>query len=229
MKFTPLLVSITLQYSHMKYFILIISSLLILQSCGDKKPATIEEIAEATPEALAPSSKYSESRGWGSSYGGRGNLVLKLYREAIDNDPELNTLDVSYKKVQKTIRDSTRVHRKYLSLIDDYWEDVASQLSNIKDSTRRKSSTENYELMQKEWQNKLTSHVKAIAALDSLDNLLEDEMTLLKIAISQPMMFNYHKNERPALSSYKNAMNAVEEQLLKTQNFLKKTNISVYE
>lgn len=213
----------------MKQYILILLTLIVVEGCKEQRSSAPEQTTNATPQALSPNSKYEDRGSWGSSYGGRGNLVLNLYKEAIDNDPNLKKLDKSYLQVQKTIRDSVRAYNRYQTLIDNYWSDVNSQLSNMNDTTRRNSVKDKYEIMQNDWQSKITNHTKTIETLDSIDRLLEDEMTLLRIAISQPMMFNYHKNELPAISSYKTAMKAVDEQLIKTRTFLEDTDISAYE
>lgn len=200
---------------------------LIASSCTSNENTTREKSPNDTPLALSDDESYSSSSNGYSSYG--LSTINALYQEAIKNDTALKQLDNHYSEVRKMLRDSTASLNKYTNTIRDYWRDVNNSIAELNDTTRAKYIKENYKAIQDNWTKEIAPQVELLSQLDSLNKLLEDEMTLLKIAITQPMMYNYHNNELPDFDSYQPVQKSLNSQIIKTRKVLKNCDLSIYE
>ena len=185
--------------------------LAIMAGCyqyQEQEPMPIENITE-TPEVLEESSGYLSSIS--SVKKRRPDIILKLYQEALENDPELNNLQDQINDIEIANRDSLRNMRRFLQTNSNFWQGADRYINNISDSTLRRSTYDLFNSLEDRLNRNLANHKDELSEIDKLETTLDDQSILLKLFVAESMMDNYRQNEMPDIETLKNMVKTYED------------------
>lgn len=179
---------------NMKFIHIIILISILLVGCDkeDKKQSTIDELNE-TPEAL----EGTDSRIL-SSYRYDGNIIDKLYKEAISKNQNLEDLNDRIEVISSdSLSDKTNDYLKYRSVNNRYWTAAKSYANNLNDSLWKVEMLDIIEKLESSYDKRVSIHESKMDSIAALKSILNDKLILMKLFITEPMIHNYQSNELP--------------------------------
>lgn len=191
----------------------ILISLLFI-SCN-KSPKT-EKIQETTPEVFSNGAKIDLDSYSKRSY---GDLIVKLFDEAVKNDPKLEKLMSDIYKFDTNKERDLQKYYDYKSYDESYKNAYKNMLNQIKDSVLRKETQKIFDELIKEQDAKNSALWSKEIALDAKQSILEDKVQLMKLFVTFPMMQKYWKNENPSIKIFDKPNTAIDSLLEKTQSY----------
>ena len=179
----------------MKKYVLYIYLLLIF-GCTPKENKPVAILNEKkTPESLQNNKSRTPLGSISKRY--KDDIIDQLYQEALEKDPELKKLDKRINKIRHITRDSLKALNQYKKNNDEYWRTADAYINRIQDSITRES-------IRKIYQNSQATYVKSIAKIDHKTDSIQlksqqliDQHIVMKLFITQAMIQNYQKNEKP--------------------------------
>lgn len=190
-----------------KIIITIIISSVSFLGCSNEKKAP-EELVNETPDAIEESSSYDIS-----SYSGRGwneNIIERLFNEAVDKNNEVAVTAESIQIANDIYNDSLKEFNKYISINEDYWKTANDYIARISDSTLRKSIKDTFEKSEIDYCDLKKNLTSLNDKITVEKKRLEDQVTILKLIVTLPMIQNYQKNEKPDSLKLKEVINSLE-------------------
>ncbi len=175
----------------------------MLLGCSQQQQ-TPEELENETPEAIEENSDL----GFSSSYKrGYENIVERLYNEAVEKNIEVGAIQETINIANQYYVDSLTDYNKYVRINKEYWDIANRYIVEITDTTLRNSM---YELFQ-EAEITYCSSKEDLLYLDDKIALekerFENQVKLLKLAVTLPMIQNYQVNEKPDTTQLKAVLN----------------------
>lgn len=169
-----------------------------LFSCSNKTQ-TPEEVQNETPEAI------DEDYGidWSSSYkrGYHVNIIERLYEEAVEKNVEVGKINESILLANSFYEDSLVDYKKYINLNEEYWTIANDYISAISDSTLRNELKSIFDKAEVEYceSKKDLLYLNDKIALEKQH--FDNQVNLLKLMVTLPMIQNYQVNEIPDSST----------------------------
>ena len=174
-----------------------------------------EELDNETPTALEEKSNFAMSSYKDRSY---SDIIERLYLEAVEKNKTVFGIDSSIVRANQYHIDSLKAYHKYVTINEDYWETANRYIAEISDTVARKS-------IKKVFDNAELNYCDAKKGLISLNDKIklekehfDNQVLLLKLAVTLPMIQNYQHNELPdtiplkeILTGFGNANNKVTE------------------
>lgn len=193
--------------------LLFTSSLLISCSTDKKDP---EELINETPTAIDVPSSYDiasyKDRGW------KENIIERLFKEAIDKNNEVTIVNESIEIAAKIYEDSLKEYTKFVNINEDYWKTANSYISNISDTVVRHSIKEVFDKAELNYCNSKKELINLRDKITLEKERYDNQVLLLKLVVTLPMIQNYQKNELPdssklndILTGFNNADNKINE------------------
>lgn len=177
---------------------IIVAGLLLSCSGEEKAPGELES---ETPEAIEVVSSYdilsSKSRGW------TDNIIERLYQEAIEKNKEVEALNQFIQKANNTYVDSLIDYKKYLNINEEYWETANDYISQITDTTLRKSMKELFDQSELTYCDSKNNLINIKDKIDIEKEHFDNQVVFLKLAVTLPMIENYQRNEKPDSTTLK--------------------------
>jgi len=150
-----------------------------------------------TPEVLQ-NSRGNGARDYSLSIKrGRGDIVHKLYEEALEKDPKLVDIEEKIKAIEEIKYASTKDYQKFSANSSWYWTDANRYVSQINDSVLQQTMAKLLKEMQNKYDEKMANHMLLNYAINEKRELLNDHHTFLKLAVTMKMMDTYFNNEKP--------------------------------
>lgn len=179
----------------------------------DGTPAPIE-----TPDVLQEEKSYSSSNGskWRGDY---ADIIAKLYSEALEDNKglaKLNTLIVGMDQIK---RDSLKAYQTYSNNNDDYYNVAQSYASEIKDSIVRKATMSLFANLQNQYKTAVSEFDSLLADITVAQNELNDQLILMKLFVTKPMIEVYQKNELPAIKALESVLTELKRLTKESEQF----------
>lgn len=192
-------------------------SLIILFSFISCNSSPKKEILhETTPEVFNNGAKIDLDSYSKRSY---GNLIVKLFDEAVKNDSKLEKLMSDIYKFDTNKERDLQKYYDYKSYDESYKNAYKNMLKQIKDSVLRKETQKIFDELIKEQDAKNSALWSKEIALDAKQSILEDKVQLMKLFVTFPMMQKYWKNENPSIKIFDKPNTAIDSLLEKTQSY----------
>jgi len=155
------------------------------------------------------------------SYSGRYqvDIITELYQETLEKNPELKALDERITELEKFKEDSLRKYQKYTQNNTSYWESAYRHISSIEDSILQKSTQEIFQLLDSNYQKSMVAHQQKIETIDQRTLKLNDQMILMKLAVTLSMMKKYQAQEKPSFEPLQNLIEEYDKVIKETQIF----------
>jgi len=170
--------------------IVVLPSILMIVSCNGNKSENRDSEVQ-NPEALQDDIKLKSISKRG------GNLIDDLYAELVEKTPELKKLETDLETFQETPSETQNVFHNYDRNSNQFYENATRYANEITDSLSKKrilaliqKSNEKYDSDSKE----IKELVKQIS---NSQNSIQDNHTILKIALTIPLIEKYQKENLP--------------------------------
>ncbi|MCT4582870.1 MAG: hypothetical protein N4A35_15770 [Flavobacteriales bacterium] len=162
-------------------------------SCNQQRQ-TPAELERETPEAIEDQSDFGFSSSYKRDY---ENIVERLYNEAVEKNVEVGAIQESIDEVHQYYVDSLADYNKYIRINEEYWNTANRYIAEISDTTLRNSIKE---LFQEAEVTYCSSKEDLLYLNDQIaleKERLENQVQLLKLVVTLPMIQNYQVNEKP--------------------------------
>lgn len=179
--------------------IALISATILSCSNKEKQNLSPEEIISKTPEMLDRSQSGIGS--WSKRYD--SDIITKLYEEALEKNENLKLLNTKIKDIRESSIDSSFTFNKYTQANNRYWLTVNNYIENINDSILKQSTKTLFSTLESNYKTSISKHEEEFININKSRLMLEDQLILMKLITTQPMISNYQKNELPDIKSLK--------------------------
>ena len=172
---------------------------IIYASCSKNTKNEVKEplSQNQTPEAFENKSEISSF----STKRYDSDLIQKLYQEAMDKNKELKSLNEEISEIGYIKNDSLVAYQKYIQQNAIYYRLVGEYINGINDSTLKNEAKEIFAKLENECSNKISRHKLTVENIDTRTQILNDQLILMKLFVTAPMMRNYQINELPDIKS----------------------------
>ena len=188
----------------MKHTIILLTFLTLVLSCSnDKSTSRIQnDSIPVTPEAFE--NKIDLSYLSTSSYKRSGNNIIdKLFEEALEKSESLNQFNERFKNLSKSKYDSLSEFLNYEQVNNNYWASANSYINQIEDSILKVSTLQTFSKLETEYNKTIVIYESKRMEINQKSISLNDQLIILKLTITEPMMAIYQRNEKPDIKSLK--------------------------
>jgi hypothetical protein len=202
----------------MKLFYLFFISVIFFSCNSAPSP---EKKQEETPKALQTDNSNSETS-FLSKKRGYSDLVDELYKELLEKNASLNSLEHGIEKIKDDSKDSAEMFNAFDARNSSYYDAAMRHLESIKDSIlkeRIKLIVTNSLSMYKA---KTTAHNNLLALIDVKDIKLDDLHILLKLTQTLGMIERYQTASLPSTKPLENIGKAYDKIIATTDSLDKK-------
>ncbi|MFK8045704.1 MAG: hypothetical protein AB8B72_09420 [Crocinitomicaceae bacterium] len=199
---------------------------LVLSCSSEPKPEqTLDEIAVETPEALLEDENEKRGYSYGSSKSGwryDEDIIMKLYQEALGNNDDLAALDSAINRMSDMEEDSLKNYLKYNETNLNYYS-VANQYANrINDSLTKKVTIELFSNLEEQYKQTVSEYDTLEYLIGMKGHELQDQLVLMQLFITEPMMTNYQNNELPNINELENLLEEYKKLVKESEKYSKK-------
>ncbi len=192
--------------------------LIALLSCSEKAENKVElqEVQNETPQVLDQNTDYklsSISKRYSS------DIISKLYNEALEKSSKLNQLNDEINGVLETKNDSLLNYSKFSQTNTNYWTTANSYVNQIQDSVLKESTLEVIKVLESTYKNKMSIYEQKLIEIDKKTISLNDQLILMKLVVTEPMMKNYQRNEKPNIKSLEMIISEYDRLIKETEEY----------
>jgi len=197
--------------------VLILCISLSVIGCSMNPNTEVKEAAPdtATPEVLKANRykwQLSDSRSYYEV-----DMIRHLYEEAVEKDSALNTLNTWLVQMQRMKGDSLAAYTKYAFTNNTYWSEANKYIGQIHDSILREATREIFVLLGSKYQESVAAYEASLIGIGEKAIILEDQVLILKLAVTAPMIAKYQKNELPDIEALKSLIEEYDQLIEETK------------
>jgi hypothetical protein len=198
--------------------LIILICAVTISSCSHRNDKNTQPVIQnQTPEVLENTKSDLKVSSFSKRY--EGDIIQELFNEALSKDEELKTLSEKMAEINTVKNDSLESYRTYIQNNNRYWSNIFEYINQISDSTIKIELRESFKIMESKYLESIKPHDLIISRLDVKSKVLNDREILMKIIVTQPMMYNYQRNELPAIKPLKDLANMYDELIKRTQPY----------
>lgn len=175
-----------------------------------------EVLQNQTPEVLNDKTDYGLSS---VSRKKKYDIISKLYKEAIEKNAKLNQLNEEINGIYKFKKDSLEVYKKYDNTNDSYWMSAQNYIRSIKDSILRESTKETFDLLEMNYRSRMIAYEQKLETINEKAISLNDQLVLMKLFVTAPMIRNYQVNEIPNIQTLENIIKEYDKLIKESDEF----------
>lgn len=167
------------------YTIVILAMSMTIFSCREKQNTTLpvaNDLPEAFKEDKVNLKNYSRSA---------GNIVQELYAELAEQDPALKQLEEDFNTYSSHPGDLNQLFENYNEKSLNYYASAHNTTDMISDSSLRKKMADVISLSNERYLKKITHTNDLLKHLSENNLSLNDHHTVLKIALTLPLIEKY--------------------------------------
>ncbi|PIE50094.1 MAG: hypothetical protein CSA38_05305 [Flavobacteriales bacterium] len=195
----------------MKKIIFIFYAFCFLSACSHPEEDTTEVIAEVNDN--------TSMKGLSKSYRNK-DIIEVLYNKEIQSNEKLKALVNQINKVESdSFSKKTDSYLEYKKTNENYWQTVKGYTNSIQDSLAKKSIQKIFERLNKDFDQSIANHENKMNNIDSLSSKLSDEIILMKLLITQPMMQKYQKEKLPQIAELQSLIEDYQKLLEQTKTY----------
>ena len=181
--------------------ILVLVSILFMGCSDDKKKELDLNNLNDTPEVL------NESKSEGSFLRSKrydGNIIEKLYEEALSKNEKLDKLNELIEEITSdSLYDKTGDYLKYTNINNRYWNTAKSYANKLNDSIKKVEVLAIIDKLETSYTKRIANHETKMDSIADLKRNLSDQLILMKLFVTEPMIYNYQSNELPDIEELK--------------------------
>lgn len=193
---------------------------LFLINCDNKEKLPLEEEINLTPDILGEGERDISLSSFSKRYD--SDIISKLYSEALDNDEKLNILNDKIKNfTNDSIIEKTKAFTKYSNINDSYWNSIDNYISLINDSIIKNETFAIFSKLKLNYKNSIDNQMKLLSLIDTKKEKLRDQLTLMKLFVTEPMMRNYQINEKPDIKELEDLISQYKDLVKESKEYTK--------
>lgn len=204
----------------MKTHILFSAALvLILVACKrESKTQTMQaQAALETPEVLNENSSFDVAKSY-PRY--NKDIVQKLYQEALEKNEQLQQLDDQIAAIFEKSGDAVSEFHDYTNVSQEYWQTADRYINSISDTALRAKTAALFKSLAADYNASLKDHNEKIASITVRKASLQDQLYLLKLFVTQPMIKTFQENEKPDLDQLQQILKDYDSLINETKTFI---------
>lgn len=204
----------------MKISLFVIAVLLFtITACNQQPttPAAQAQPVQETPEVLGQKSSVDIGKQY-SRYD--YDIITKLYEEAIEKNEKLEELDEKIKAIFEKPEDELEQWKEYLEVSNSYFRSASSHVNLIQDSTLRESSKALFMDFEAQFEASIKAHLDHVESMEKRKLNLQDQLVLLKLFVTKPMIMRFQENEKPNLEQFKQVIKEYDGLIDETKAFI---------
>ncbi len=179
-----------------------------------------EEEINLTPDILGEGERDISLSSFSKRYD--SDIISKLYSEALDNDEKLNILNDKIKNfTNDSIIEKTKAFTKYSNINDSYWNSIDNYISLINDSIIKNETFAIFSKLKLNYKNSIDNQMKLLSLIDTKKEKLRDQLTLMKLFVTEPMMRNYQINEKPDIKELEDLISQYKDLVKESKEYTK--------
>lgn len=202
--------------TRIKNFIGTIFILTLLLSCGNKQTDNNTSTKQETPEALQDDKLEIKS------YSRSGDLTEELYQELVDKTPALKELEEDLDAFRPKPIELTDKFNKYDRKSNSYYSSANYKATAISDSLLRMKILALITTSSKQYSAKSAELNSLLKQISNNGATLKDHHSVLKIALTLPIIEKYQDDNKLDNQEFKNLINQQENLIKKTDSLTPK-------
>lgn len=199
--------------------ILVLVSILFISCSEDKKKESDIDNLNDTPEVLNDTkSEVSFLR----SKRYDGNIIEKLYEEALSKNEKLDKLNELIEEITSdSLYDKTGDYLKYTNINNRYWNTAKSYANKLNDSIKKVEVLAIIDKLETSYTKRIANHETKMDSIADLKTNLSDQLILMKLFVTEPMIYNYQSNELPDIEELKSIIKDYEKAIENSKEYTK--------
>jgi formyltetrahydrofolate synthetase len=137
--------------------------------------------------------------------GGYKDLVEELYRQAVKQTDNLESIEDGIDKFYKKKNEAVEKYNSFIAYNNRYYEDAKSNAAAITEAATKQKAMDIIQKSEENYQKKMADWKTSIAALNANEKELNDLHALLEIMITAPLIEKYQTTGFPDNSKLKEA------------------------
>jgi hypothetical protein len=196
-------------------------TIIAVLGCNNTSESVVglqQEETNETPQVLENNDDYkslSTSKRYDS------DIVSKLYKEAIEKSSILEQLTDDIDNMGQLKKDSLEDYANFSRINKNYWITVNKYINQLQDSVLKESTLEIFETLEDKYKIKMSGHEEKLIAIREKTLTLNDQLILMKLFITEPMVKNYQMNEFPDIKTLESVINKYDELIEETGEYTK--------
>jgi len=199
--------------------ILVLVSILFISCSEDKKKESDIDNLNDTPEVL------NNTKSEGSFLRTKRydeNIIEKLYGEALDKNEKLETLNNLIKEITSdSLSDKTSNYVDYTTINTRYWTTAKSYANKLNDSIKKTEILAIFDKLETDYNKRIANHETKMDSIADLKTNLSDQLILMKLFVTEPMIYNYQSNELPDIEELKSIIKDYEKAIESSKEYTK--------
>lgn len=194
--------------------------MLFLTSClynSSDSSTKVEDIIEAESKVIESGSDIVS----GSFSRNKGDMIRRLYEEALEKDADLKQLDDEMREMDGIAADSLVDYRKYVRTNSSYWSAVNRRINLLQDSLLQKKTKVIFDGLQKKYLDNLVHHQNKETVYLEQKRILNDQLVLMELFVTAKMMRAYQNNQRPRIETFEAVIKKYKKLLVESQKYTK--------
>lgn len=179
-------------------YTLALLNIFYLLSCSNAVNTNVTETNFVAPEALQEKSMEINLR---SSYS--GDLVNELFQELADKSPELKSLEAEMSDLKHQSSELNQKFNSYDRKSNQYYNSANQYASNITDSILKQKMVALINRSNNAYNNKIADIKTLTEQITKNGATIQDHYTILKIAITLPIIEKYQTELKPNKKEFK--------------------------
>jgi hypothetical protein len=140
-----------------------------------------------------------------SRSGGGKDLVEELYLQTVRQNDNLKSVEDDIDKFYKKRNEAIEKYSIFISYNNRYYNDARVNAATINDAANKQKANDIINKSEAAYKNKMADWQNAVSALNASEKELNDQHTLLKIMITEPMIAKYQYSDMPDNNKIKEA------------------------
>ncbi len=199
--------------------ILVLVSILLMGCSDDKKKESDLDNINDTPEVLNESKSevsFLRSKRYDK------NILEELYGEALGKNEKLDKLNELIEEITSdSLYDKTSAYLKYTNINNRYWNTAKSYANKLNDSIKRIEILAIIDKLETSYTKRIANHETKMDSIADLKRNLSDQLILMKLFVTEPMIYNYQSNELPDIEELKSIIKDYEKAIENSKEYTK--------
>jgi len=135
-----------------------------------------------------------------------GDIIQTIYQQLVNRNDTLKNIEEEMDKIYTTMEDSTRAFNTYNNKNLSYYDAATDYISRISDTALRLKLQQLVRKSTEDYKSKTMASTSLIATTNTLDTMLKDVHTALKIYVTLPAIEQYQADNLPSAQPIKDAI-----------------------
>lgn len=129
------------------------------------------------------------------------DIIDQLFQEATSKDDQLKSIVSRIDEIEDIKKDSLEQYHKYINNNKDYWNSLNQYANQLSDTIIRNELKGMIEILENKYAENISPLTSISEEIDNSERILKDQVILIKIFVTEPMMSIYQRNKYPDINT----------------------------